>query len=760
MVQNTRCRRRSAAATAALAFAMSLAGLSWAPGASAVSGYFSGAPGNCTDCHAATPTTCKGCHAHGTHSSVAGNGINITGRTNTTSYNPGQTVQVTISGGVNTGWVRAILYNQNMVELARSTGTATGGMGGGASTPVTLNAPAPTTPGTYTWNVAWYGHEYDGASPSYGPRWTPDPNNPNHGQEIVATNQFTVVAPPPAAAPDINLNPASLNFGTVSTPASSTLTAQVQNLGNAALNVTGVTRCAGTSAEYTFSPATAFTVPPGGNTTLSVTYRPTAAGTDSGCIQIASNDATTPTVPLNVSGTGNVPPPAAQPDINPNPASLGFGTVTVGSPATLTTQVQNLGTASLNITSIARCTGTSTEFTFSPAGPLTVAAGASTPVTVTYAPTAAGSDSGCIQINSNDPATPAVQVTVSGTGNVPAPPPAPGISLNPTSVNFNTVSVGNGATLPVTVQNTGNAALSISGIALCSGTSTEYAATPAAPITVAAGASATLSVHYNPTNAGTDTGCLQITSNATATPVSLAVTGAGVNPAGAPDISLGSGAVAFGSVTVGGSATQTVQVRNIGTASLVVSAISRCAGTSSEFAVTTQAPLTIAAGSSAAVSMTYRPAAAGADTGCIEFASNDAGNPTVPLPVSGSGVAPPAAGALDLDIRTLRARSSVNLAERQSVAITLSVVNAGQVAGQAAATVVGMQNGRQVYARTVSVSDPLTLGSSSFTFPSYTPTRVGAITWTATIADGNTDIDRVSVTTLVVAGEEHEEEDD
>ncbi len=740
--------------------------VAWVPVAESVSGYYTSQ--GCTDCHAATPTTCKGCHAHGTHSSVAGNGINITGTTNTTSYNPGQTVSVTIAGGVNSGWVRAILYNQNMVELARSTGTATGGMGGGASTPVTLTAPAPTTPGTYTWNVAWYGNSYDGGTPSYGPRWTPDPNNPDHGQEIVATNSFTVVAVAPAPAPEINPNPASLNFGTVSTGASSTLTAQIQNLGNATLNVTAIARCAGTSAEYTFSPTTPFTVPANGTATLSVTYTPTAAGTDSGCIQITNNDANEGTLQLNVSGTGNVPPPAAVPDINTNPASLSFGTVTVGSPATLTTQVQNLGNAGLNITSIVRCSGTSTEFTVSPAGPLTVAAAANAPVTVTYTPTGAGTDSGCIQINSNDPATPAVQVTVSGTGNVPAPPPAAAINLNPTSLNFNTVTVGNNATLTAAIQNTGNGALNITGIALCSNTSTEYAVTPAAPITVAAGANATLSVRYTPTAAGTDAGCIQITSNATAAPVSLALSGAGVNPtppppAGSPDISLAPNTVDFGSVTVGGSATQTVQVRNIGTADLVVSRISLCTGTTSELSWTTQS-LTILAGSSAPFSVTYRPAAAGADTGCIVFESNDAGNPTVSLQVSGSGVAPapPPAGSVDLDIRRFTATSSVDLAQVGPVEIRLSVVNAGRVAGQAQATVVGMQNGTRVYERTVTVSDPVTEGSTSFRFPSYVPTATGRITWTATIADGNSDTDRMSVTTLVVdnAGDEHDEEDD
>src|SRR3990172_2566373 len=96
----------------------------------------------CAGCHGATPTTCNGCHAHGTHPTSAKSSINVAGTTDKTSYAPGETVTVTITGGYRTGWIRAILYDQNMIELARSTGPS--GTGGGAGYPITLTAPAPT----------------------------------------------------------------------------------------------------------------------------------------------------------------------------------------------------------------------------------------------------------------------------------------------------------------------------------------------------------------------------------------------------------------------------------------------------------------------------------------------------------------------------------------------------------------------------------------------------------------------------------------
>jgi len=107
----------------------------------------------------------------------------------------------------------------------------------------------------------------------------------------------------------INLNPASLDFGTVTTGNSATKTTLVQNTGTANLNVSSIALCFGTSSEYTSSPAAPFTVAPGGSTTLSVAYSPVDATTDSGCLTIASNDPVNPTVSLSVTGTGVTPQP-------------------------------------------------------------------------------------------------------------------------------------------------------------------------------------------------------------------------------------------------------------------------------------------------------------------------------------------------------------------------------------------------------------------------------------------------------------------
>jgi hypothetical protein len=167
--------------------------LLWGTQALALPAYFTSQ--RCAGCHAApVVATCNGCHAHGTHPDSSKNAINVSGTTNKSTYAPGEMVTVTITGGYRTGWFRAVLYDQNMVELARSTGNDSG-MGGSAIYPATLSAPAPATPGTFSWKVAWYGNLYDAVGATFGPGWAPDPNNPNHGSEIVTISApFTVAS--------------------------------------------------------------------------------------------------------------------------------------------------------------------------------------------------------------------------------------------------------------------------------------------------------------------------------------------------------------------------------------------------------------------------------------------------------------------------------------------------------------------------------------------------------------------------------------
>ena len=107
---------------------------------------------DCAGCHSNDTPTCNGCHQHrGTLHATA----------DLSSYTPGDLVTVTLAGGSEHGWVRGLLYDQNGAQIAIATGaTGTGddGLSNPVTFPVTLQAPAPGTPGDYTWQAAWYGN--------------------------------------------------------------------------------------------------------------------------------------------------------------------------------------------------------------------------------------------------------------------------------------------------------------------------------------------------------------------------------------------------------------------------------------------------------------------------------------------------------------------------------------------------------------------------------------------------------------------------
>jgi len=278
--------------------AVSFTLLSWVPDAGARSSYYDS---NCSRCHGTT-STCAGCHAHGVHTDSNKDDINLTAGTDKASYSAGEQVNVTVDGGYRSGWVRVVLLDQNNVEVARSSGTGF---------PVTLSAPAPDG-GTYTWSAAWYGNQYDAGNAAFGNGWVPDNKNQNHGWQIVETNSFTVAA---AAVPSIQLQPSSLDFGSITAGGSATISSQVRNAGTADLIVSNIRRCNGTSSEYTSSPSS-LTVAPGGSQTLSVTYSPTDAGTDDGCLSIDSNDPGAPSITLSLTGNGTVTPQSSTVDLD------------------------------------------------------------------------------------------------------------------------------------------------------------------------------------------------------------------------------------------------------------------------------------------------------------------------------------------------------------------------------------------------------------------------------------------------------------
>src|SRR5580698_987741 len=193
------------------------------------------------------------------------------------------------------------------------------------------------------------------------------------------------------------------------------------------------------------------------------------------------------------------------------------------------------------------------------------------------------------------------------------------------------------------------------------------------------------------------------------------------NP-GSGVLSAGSTSVTFGSVAVGGSATQTVTVTNTGTATVN---ISQATVTGSGFSVTGGNPsASLGVGQSSTVTVQFAPTAAGNASGALTVIS-DASNS--PLMVSLSGTATQAGLSISPTSLTF-SNAQMNQTSSQNVTLTNTgnsnvTINLAQLSGNE----FGM-NGLSL-PKTISASQSMTFAVT------FTPTQAGAATGSITLKD-------------------------
>jgi hypothetical protein len=404
-------------------------------------------------------------------------------------------------------------------------------------------------------------------------------------------------------------SPGAISFGSVGV---GTVKTQLLTLTNTGGNPVIISSMTSTDAPVTITgPTMPATVAVGASVDITVRWAPTTAGALSAGLAIINDGATSPFA-IAVSGTG------VAPSLSASPTSFSFGSINTGSTATNTLTLTNNGTVSVTVSSVT-ATGaafTVTGFTL----PATLAAGQSVAGTVSFKPTAAGSATGSVAVSSN--ASP-LNIPLSGSGVAVAPVAA----ITPTSVAFGNVKTGTTQSRAVTIQNTGNANLVVSGVAA---TGAGFSVTGfTLPLTLAPGTSANGSVTFAPTAAGNTSGSVTVTSNAPG--ASSALSGTGIQPV----LTVTPTSLAFSSVTTGTTSTQPLTLRNSGTATLTVSQLSV---TGAGFSVTGfTLPLTLAPGANVAGSVRFAPTTAGAVTGSVTPTSDSAVS-VAPVALSGTGV--------------------------------------------------------------------------------------------------------------------------
>jgi hypothetical protein len=465
------------------------------------------------------------------------------------------------------------------------------------------------------------------------------------------------------AAPAVTLTPTSLTFA--ATPVGSTTAAQlvtIKNSGTATLNLTSET-ITGTNATSFIKSATtcAATLAAGASCTVSVEFKPAAAGTLTASLSIADNAAGSPqAVPLTGTGTA--------PAVTLTPTSLTFAATPVGSTtAAQLVTIKNSGTATLNLTSETIAGTNATSFIKSATTcAATLAASASCTVSVEFKPAAAGTLTASLSIADNAAGSPQA-VPLTGTGTAPA------VTLTPTSLTFAATPVGSTtAAQLVTIKNSGTATLNLTSETIAGTNATSFikSATTCAA-TLAASASCTVSVEFKPAAAGTLTASLSITDNAAGSPQAVTLTGSGVPPA-VPVVSLTPASIAFPAMLVGSTTSaQVVTLKNTGGATLTISSIALGGTNPTDFVEFGTCGASLAAEASCSLYVGFKPASAAAFSATVSVTDNAAGSPHK-VTLTGTGTAAPT-----LKLSATSIAFPATLHGTTSAAQTITLTNSG-----------------------------------------------------------------------------------
>ena len=309
------------------------------------------------------------------------------------------------------------------------------------------------------------------------------------------------------AASALVLTPVALVFADTTVGATSVMeNVTLSNTGSSpaavgAVSVAGDFRIAANGCGTTLGPQS--------GCTISLVFAPSAAGARSGALTVVDAGGTQTAA---LSGTGTSPATDAL-----SPLSLSFAATQLTT-LSATQAVTLLNAGDVPLTLIA-ATVTAGNFTVVNECGTSLSGHSSCGLLVGFAPRALGAQTGTITVADEFRTQ---TITVSGIGIA-----GPGVSLAPLGgLTFGPTPLGIGsAAQTVTLTNNGGVPLVVAGLAA----SGDFSLTGACGAAVAPGGVCAFGVVFTPSAAGTRTGVLTVSSNASSSPQTLALSGTGVD---------------------------------------------------------------------------------------------------------------------------------------------------------------------------------------------------------------------------------------
>lgn len=437
------------------------------------------------------------------------------------------------------------------------------------------------------------------------------------GSSSPATAPITAslpVAGDGTTAGQLALAPAAVAFGSVPVGSSQSQNVTLSNSGGSSATISQATA---TGAGVRVSGLTLpLTLASGQSSTFQVTFAPTSAGSVTGSLAIVSS-ASNANLSLAITGTATAPGA-----LTVAPSNIGFGNVQVGSTQNQPATITNSGGTSVTVTQAA-----ASGAGFSISGltlPLVLAPGQNSAFSVRFAPQSSGSVTGSVAFSGSGATA---NLSLTGAGQAAAT-----LAATPTSVSFGSVQVGANQPQTITLNNGSSSAITITQ-ASASGTGFSMSGL-SLPATLNAGQSASFTATFAPSAAGSATGSIAITSNASNSSFSIPLSGTGLTPGA---LAANPTSIAFGTVQVGSTQSHSQILTNTGGSLLH---LSTATVTGAGFATSgLSVPTTLNAGQSLTFNVTFTPQSSGNASGSLALTA-DGSVSNLSVTLSGAGASP------------------------------------------------------------------------------------------------------------------------
>jgi len=326
------------------------------------------------------------------------------------------------------------------------------------------------------------------------------------------------------------------------------------------------------------------------------------------------------------------------PYLSVSPTVLDFGKVMVNSTVTMTLEITNSGTSTLDIDTLTIPGSPSAPFRIDDANPCKLPPGESIFRDIICAPVQAGSSKEILHISTSDPESPWVDISmlVDGvTDSIPYP------SIRPMVLDFGNVKIGCTEDRSLAITNNGTGVLLVDTLQVQGSPSTPFSIIASEAFSLTPRENTNRIVSCTPTYEGTKVDTLRIHSNAQGSPVidvKLIVNGiTGLYP----QVSVYPTVLNFGNVPLETTMRLPLKIINRGTGPLMVNAIEIRGTSPAPFSIDDPAATSIAAGDTVTRWISCMPIAVGIKTKPLRISSNDPEKPDMHVNLIVNGVRDP-----------------------------------------------------------------------------------------------------------------------